>query len=36
MPYSLLDRRIETNGVLDAAKELGVAIIAYSPLGQDS
>jgi aryl-alcohol dehydrogenase-like predicted oxidoreductase len=34
MPYSLLDRRIETNGVLDAAKELGVTIIAYSPLGQ--
>lgn len=30
--YSLLDRRIETNGVLDAAKDLGVTIIAYSPL----
>ena len=30
--YSLLDRRIEGNGVLDAAKELGVTIIAYSPL----
>lgn len=30
--YSLLDRRIEGNGVLDAARELGVTIIAYSPL----
>ena len=30
--YSLLDRRIESNGVLDTAKELGVTIIAYSPL----
>lgn len=34
MRYSLLDRRIEANGVLDAAKELGVTIIAYSPLAQ--
>ena len=32
--YSLLDRRIESNGVLDAARELGVTIIAWSPLGQ--
>ena len=32
--YSLLDRRIETNGVLDAAREMGVTIIAYSPLAQ--
>jgi len=31
--YSLLDRRIESNGVLDTAKELGIAIIAYTPLG---
>ena len=30
--YSLLHREIERNGVLDAAKELGVSIIAYSPL----
>lgn len=30
--YSLLDRRIESNGVLDTAKELGMTIIAYSPL----
>jgi aryl-alcohol dehydrogenase-like predicted oxidoreductase len=34
MKYSLLDRRIERNGVLSAAKELGVTIIAYSPLEQ--
>jgi aryl-alcohol dehydrogenase-like predicted oxidoreductase len=32
--YSLLDRRIETNGVLDAAERLDVAILAYSPLEQ--
>ncbi|UKS27161.1 aldo/keto reductase [Paenibacillus sp. HWE-109] len=32
--YSLLDRRIEQNGIMDAAKELGIAIIAYSPLEQ--
>lgn len=32
--YSLLDRRIETNGILDTARELGVSIIAYSPLAQ--
>jgi len=30
--YSLLHREIETNGVLDTAKELGVTIIAYTPL----
>jgi aryl-alcohol dehydrogenase-like predicted oxidoreductase len=30
--YSLLDRAIETNGVLETAKELGVTIIAYTPL----
>ena len=32
--YSLVDRHIETDGTLDAAKELGVTIIAYSPLAQ--
>jgi aryl-alcohol dehydrogenase-like predicted oxidoreductase len=32
--YSLLDRRVESNGVLAAAKELAVTIIAYSPLEQ--
>lgn len=34
MPYSLLNRRLETSGVLDAARELGITIIAYSPLAQ--
>jgi aryl-alcohol dehydrogenase-like predicted oxidoreductase len=32
--YNLLDRDIESNGVLETAKELGVSIIAYSPLKQ--
>jgi aryl-alcohol dehydrogenase-like predicted oxidoreductase len=31
---SLLDRRVERNGVLDAARALGVTLIAYSPLAQ--
>jgi aryl-alcohol dehydrogenase-like predicted oxidoreductase len=31
--YSLVDRRIETNGTLEAARQLGVAITAYTPLG---
>lgn len=30
--YSLLHREIETNGVLETAKELGVTLIAYTPL----
>ena len=34
MRYSLIDREIERNGVLDAARELGISIIAYSPLAQ--
>jgi aryl-alcohol dehydrogenase-like predicted oxidoreductase len=34
MQYSLLDRQIETNGVLDAARELNITILAYSPLAQ--
>ncbi len=33
MQFSLLKRGIETNGVLEAAKDLGVIIIAYTPLG---
>ena len=32
--YSLLHRVPETNGVLDACRELGVALIAYFPLEQ--
>lgn len=31
--YSLVKRSIETNGVMDTAKELGVTITAYTPLG---
>jgi aryl-alcohol dehydrogenase-like predicted oxidoreductase len=34
VPISLVDRRIETNGVFAAAKRLGVTLIAYSPLAQ--
>ena len=30
--YSLLDRQIEGNGILEAARALGITIIAYSPL----
>ncbi len=30
--YSLLNRKIETNGVLETAKELGITIIAWGPL----
>ena len=32
--YSLLDRRIEESGMIERAKELGISIIAYSPLEQ--
>jgi aryl-alcohol dehydrogenase-like predicted oxidoreductase len=32
--FSLLKRGIEFNGTLETAKELGVTIIAYTPLGQ--
>jgi aryl-alcohol dehydrogenase-like predicted oxidoreductase len=32
--YSLLRREIETNGVLDVAKDLGVTDIAHSPLAR--
>jgi aryl-alcohol dehydrogenase-like predicted oxidoreductase len=32
--YSLLDRKIESNGILQTARELGITIIAYSPLAQ--
>jgi aryl-alcohol dehydrogenase-like predicted oxidoreductase len=32
--YNLIDRNIESNGVLETARELGVSIIAYSPLKQ--
>lgn len=32
--YSLLTRQIETNGILEAARELEITILAYSPLAQ--
>jgi aryl-alcohol dehydrogenase-like predicted oxidoreductase len=32
--YNLLNRKIESNGVLDMALKLGITIIAYSPLAQ--
>jgi len=32
--YNLLDRKIESNGILESAKKLGITIIAYSPLAQ--
>ncbi len=32
--YSLLDRSVERSGVLEAARALGVTLIAYSPLAQ--
>lgn len=32
--YSLLDRAPERDGVLDACRELGVTLLAYSPLAQ--
>ena len=34
VPYSLLTRQIEQNGTLAKAKQLGVTILAYSPLAQ--
>lgn len=34
VPYSLLTRQIESNGILDQARQLGVTILAYSPLAQ--
>lgn len=32
--YHLLNRKIEENGLLDACREMGISLIAYSPLGQ--
>jgi aryl-alcohol dehydrogenase-like predicted oxidoreductase len=31
--YSLIHREIETDGALQTAKELGITIVAYTPLG---
>jgi aryl-alcohol dehydrogenase-like predicted oxidoreductase len=33
MQYSLVHRKIESNGVLDLARHLDVTIVAYTPLG---
>jgi len=32
--YNMVNRKIEYNGILEAARELNIAIIAYSPLAQ--
>ena len=32
--YNILNRKIESNGVMNTARDLGVTIIAYSPLAQ--
>jgi len=32
--YSLWTRGVETNGILDACEELGIGLVAYSPLGR--
>ncbi|MBW4541469.1 MAG: aldo/keto reductase [Myxacorys chilensis ATA2-1-KO14] len=32
--YALINREIETNGILETARELNVTILAYSPLAQ--
>jgi aryl-alcohol dehydrogenase-like predicted oxidoreductase len=32
--YHLLNRKIEKNGLLDICHEMGISLIAYSPLGQ--
>jgi aryl-alcohol dehydrogenase-like predicted oxidoreductase len=34
MRYSLIHREIESNGVLETARELGVTIVAYTPVGR--
>jgi aryl-alcohol dehydrogenase-like predicted oxidoreductase len=34
VPYSLLNRAIEHSGTLEQARQLGVTILAYSPLAQ--
>lgn len=32
--YSLLNREVETNGVLDACEDLGASLVAYRPIGR--
>ncbi len=32
--YSLFDRKVEEEGILEATRELGIGFVAYSPLGR--
>jgi aryl-alcohol dehydrogenase-like predicted oxidoreductase len=32
--YSLFDRRVEDEGIIESARELGIGFVAYSPLGR--
>jgi len=32
--YSLFDRRVEDEGIIQAARDLGIGFVAYSPLGR--
>jgi aryl-alcohol dehydrogenase-like predicted oxidoreductase len=32
--YSLFDRRVEEEGIVEAARDLGIGFVAYSPLGR--
>jgi aryl-alcohol dehydrogenase-like predicted oxidoreductase len=32
--YSLFDRRVEDEGIIQAAREMGIGFVAYSPLGR--
>jgi aryl-alcohol dehydrogenase-like predicted oxidoreductase len=32
--YNLLNRKIESNGIMETARDFGISIIAYSPLAQ--
>ncbi len=32
--YSLFDRRVEDEGIIQAAQEMGIGFVAYSPLGR--
>ena len=32
--YSLFDRRVEDEGIIEAARKLGIGFVAYSPLGR--
>jgi len=34
LPYSLLNRRIETDGTLQVCQELNITVLSYSPLAQ--